>query len=144
MAVCGIADALAEVDAGDESGDAAGDVDDGAAGEVEDWEVAAGGVEQAADAPDHVGHGAVDEQGPEGEEDGHGAELHALGEGAGDERRGDDGEHELVDHEGLLGNGGGVVGIGRERDAAQEEVLEAADEGVAVAEGQRVAARPPR
>jgi hypothetical protein len=68
--------------------------------------VAAGGVEQAADAPDHVGHGAIDEQGPEREEDRHGAELHALGKGAGDQRRGDDGEHELVDHEGLLGNGG--------------------------------------
>ena len=99
----------------------------------------AGGVEQAAHAPDHVGHGAVDEQRPEGEKDGHGAELHALGKGAGDERRGDDGEHELVDHVGLLGNGGGVVGIGREAHAAQEEVLEAADEDVAVAEGQRVA-----
>jgi hypothetical protein len=68
--------------------------------------VAAGGVEESADTPDHVGHGAIDEQRPEGEEDGHGAELHALGKGAGDERRGDDGEHELVDHVGLLGNGG--------------------------------------
>jgi hypothetical protein len=76
--------------------------------------VAAGGVEQAADAPDHVGHGTVDEQRPEGKKDGHGAELHALGKGAGDERRGDDGEHELVDHVGLLGNGGGVVGVGGE------------------------------
>ena len=97
------------------------------------------GVEQAAHAPDHVGHGAIDEQRPEREKDRHGAELHALGEGAGDERRGDDGEHELVDHVGLLGDGGGVVGIGREPDAAQEDVLEAADEAVAVAEGQRVA-----
>ena len=88
----------------------------------------AGGVEQAAHAPDHVGHGAVDKQRPEREKDGHGAELHALGKCAGDERRRDDGEHELVDHVGLLGNGGGVVGVGRERDAAQKEVLEAADE----------------
>ena len=101
--------------------------------------MAAGGVEQSADAPDHVGHGAVDEQRPEGEKEGHGAELHALGKGAGDQRRGDDGEHELVDHEGLLGNGGGVVGVGAEGDAAQEEVLKAADEAVAVAKGQRVA-----
>ena len=96
-------------------------------------------LSRSAHAPDHVGHGAVDEERPEGEKDGHGAELHALGKCAGDERRGDDGEHELVDHEGLLGNGGGVVGIGSEGDAAQEEVLEAADEPVAVTEGQRVA-----
>jgi hypothetical protein len=86
-----------------------------------------------------VGHRAVDEERPEREEDGHGAELHALGKGAGDQRRGDDGEHQLVDHQGLLGNGGGVVEVGREADALEEEVLEAADEPVAVAEGQRVA-----
>ena len=135
----GVADALAEVDAGDQSGDAAGDVDHGAAGEIEAGDEVAGGVEQAADAPDHVGHGAVDEQRPEREKERHGAELHAFGKCAGDQRRGDDGEHELVDHEGLLGNGGGVVGVGSEADAAQEEVLEAADEGVAVAEGQRIA-----
>ena len=77
--------------------------------------VAAGGVEQAADAPDHVRHRAVDQERPEREKESHGAELHALGKGAGDQRRGDDGEHELVDHVGLLGNGGGVVGVGRER-----------------------------
>ena len=139
----GIADAFAEVDAGNKSGDTAGDVDDGAAGEVQTRNEVAGGVEQAADAPDHVGHGAVDEQGPEGEEERHGAELHAFSESAGDERRGDDGEHKLVDHKGLLGNGSGIVGVGGESDAAEEEVLEAADEGVAVTEGQRVSADGP-
>ena len=80
---------------------------------------------------------------PQGEEDGHGAELHALGKGAGDQRRGDDGEHELVDHEGLFGDGGGVVGVGGEAHAAQEQVAEAADKGVAAAEGQRVADNGP-
>ncbi len=81
-------------------------MDDRAAGEVQAGKMAAVGVEQTADSPDHVGHGAVDEQRPEGEKDGHGAELHAFGEGAGDEGRGDDGKHELVDHVGLLGDGG--------------------------------------
>ncbi len=139
-----IAEAFAEVDGSDQRGDARSDVDDGAAGEVEAGNVAAVGVEQPAHAPDHVGHGAVDEKRPERKKDGHGAELHALSEGAGDEGRGDDGEHELVDHVGLLGNGGGVVGVGSKPNAAQEEVLEAADEEVAVAEGQRVAERWPR
>ena len=50
----------------------------------------------------------------------HGAEFHALGVGAGDERRRDDGEHQLVDHEGLVGNGGGVIRIGGGADAVQE------------------------
>ena len=85
-----------------------------------------------------MGHGAVDEQGPEGKKDGHGAELHALGKGAGDECRGNDGEHELVDHVGLLGNGGRVVGVGGEAHAAEEEMLEAPDEAVAVPEGERI------
>ena len=116
-----------------------GDVNDGAAGEIQAGKVAAGCVEQSADAPDHVGHGAIDEERPEGKKHSHGAELHALGKGAGDQGRGDDGEHELVDHVGLLGNGGGVVGVRCETDAAQEEVLEAADEAVAVTEGERVA-----
>ena len=96
-------------------------------------------LSKSAHAPDHVRHGAIDEQRPEREEDRHGAELHALGKGAGDQRRGDDGEHQLIDHERLLGNGGGVIGIGSEANALQEEVLEAADKPVAVAEGQRVA-----
>jgi hypothetical protein len=39
-----------------------------------------------------------------------------------------DGEHELEDHVGLFGNGGGVAGIRSETDAAQEDMLEAADE----------------
>ena len=110
-----VAEALAQIERADQRRDAAGDVDHRAAGEVERGNAAAGGVEQAADAPDHVRHRAVDKQRPEREKHGHGAELHALGKGAGDERRRDDGEHELVDHVGLLGNGGRVVGIGRER-----------------------------
>ena len=101
-------------------------------------------VQDSAHAPDHVRQGAVDEQRPEDKKDGHGAELDALGEGAGDERRGDDGEHELVDHKGLLGDGAAVVGVRSEADAAQKDVLKAADEAVARAEGQRVADQRPQ
>ena len=66
-----IADALAEIERGDQGRDAAGDVDHGAAGEVEAWNVAAVGVEQAAHAPDHVRHGAIDHERPEREKNGH-------------------------------------------------------------------------
>ncbi len=135
----GIADAFAEVEGGDEGGNPGGDVDDGAAGEVEAGEAAAGDVEQSADTPDHVGHGAVDDDRPEDEEGAGGGELHTLGEGSGDEGWGDDGEHELVDHVGLVGDGGCVGGFGGEADAAEEEVLESTDEGIAVAEGEGVA-----
>ena len=113
-------------------------MNDRAPGEVKRRNVQAGSVEQAAHAPHHVGHGTVDEDGPEGEKESHGAELHALGESSGDEGGGDDGEHELVDHVGLLGNGGSVVGVGSECDTAEKEVLKAADKEVSVAEGERI------
>jgi hypothetical protein len=131
-----IAGALAEVEAGDQGRDAAGDVDYGASGKVEDRPAAAGDVEDSTDAPDHVSHGAVDDERPEGEKDRHGAELDALGKSAGDKRRSNDGEHELVDHEGLLGDGATVVGIGRQTHAAEEDVLKAADDAVARSKGQ--------
>jgi hypothetical protein len=51
-----------------------------------------------------------------------------------------DGEHEREDHVGLFGNGGGVAGIRSETDAAQEDMLEAADEAGPVAESQRLLA----
>jgi len=85
----GIAESLAEVEAADERGDAAGDVDDGSAGKVKRGQRGVGVVEaeESIRAPDHVGHGTVNDERPEGEKDGHGAELHALREGSGDERR---------------------------------------------------------
>jgi hypothetical protein len=60
-----VADAPAEINAGDKSGNAAGDMDHSAAGEVERRDMASGGVEESAEAPDHVSHRAIDEQGPE-------------------------------------------------------------------------------
>ena len=74
----------------------------------------------------------------------HGAEFHALRERAGDQRRRDDGEHELIDHVGLLRNGGGVIGIGRRADAVQEQVAQVADERRAFAERQAVADHGPQ
>jgi len=84
-----------------------------AAGEVKTGKTAASCIQQPAYTPDHVGHRTVNRQRPQGEKDRHGAKLHTLGEGAGNQRRGDDGEHELVDHKCLFGNGGAVVRIGR-------------------------------
>jgi len=46
----GITDALAEIEAGNEGGDATGDVDDRSSSEVERRDVATGCVEQATDS----------------------------------------------------------------------------------------------
>ena len=80
-------------------------------------------IEQAALAPHHVGHREVNDEAPEDGEQQHGAEFHALGERPRDQRGRDNGEHQLVDHEGLLGNGGGVIGIGRGAHVVQEGEL---------------------
>ena len=74
----------------------------------------------------------------------HGAKAHALGERSGNQRRRDDGEHELVDHERLVGNGGGVERVGGRSNVAQEQVAQVADERVARAEHQAVAAHRPQ
>jgi len=124
---------------------AAGDVDHRAAREIEGREVTTRSIQEPADAPDHMRHGAIHNDRPQGEEDGHCAELHALGEGAGDERRGDDGEHQLVDHVGLLWDGRHVEveRVDDVGDAPEKEMFEASDEGVAMPEGQRIAADGP-
>ena len=53
----------------------------------------------AAFSPDPVGHRRVYERDPEDHEEDVGAELHALGEGAGEYSRGDNREHALEHHE---------------------------------------------
>ena len=62
-----IADALAQIEGADQGGDAAGDMHDRAAGKVKDRPVGrgVGEVQNSADAPDHVRHGAIDDQRPE-------------------------------------------------------------------------------
>jgi hypothetical protein len=95
-------------------------------------------------APHHVRHREVHEEHPQDGEHHHGAKAHALGERAGNQRRRDDGEHELVDHERLVGNGGGVERVGFGSHAAQEEVAQVADERVARGEHQAVAADRPQ
>ncbi len=89
--------ALAEHQARHQAGDAGIDVHHGAAGEVENLDIGVGvaGGEEAVRTPDPVGDRRIDEDRPQADEPEHGRELHALGEGAGDERRSDDREGQL-------------------------------------------------
>ena len=91
-----------------------------------------------------MGERIVDEGGPEQHEDQKAAELDPLCDRAGDEGRRDDGEHHLVDHEGLMGDGGGVAGIGLQADAVQADPGQAADQAVDVRpEGDAVSPQDP-
>ena len=81
-------------------------------------------LEQPAIAvPDPVGHRCVDDGYPKYDEDDERAELDTLSKGAGNQRRGDDGEHRLEDHEGLVGDI--LTRPGRRRYPAQPQVFQA-------------------
>jgi hypothetical protein len=67
-----------------------------------------------------------------------------LCKGSCDQGRRNDGEHELIDHESLRGDGGSIGWIRRGSHASQKEVMQAADDAVAFAKGQRVAKNGPR
>ena len=101
-------------------------------------------VEKAAFAPNHVSERRVDDQKPKREKEDGAAKLHTLGSRAGDQRRRDDGEHQLVNHERGLRNRSGIVGIRVCADTAQKGVLESADDGPISAETQAVAHQRPQ
>ena len=139
-----VAVALPEIQGANEGGDSGSDVYDRAAGEIEGSDGAAEvGIQQAAFAPDHMCHGEVNDEGPQRGEHQHGAEFHALGIGARNEGGSDDGEHELIDHECGLRDGGRVIGVGVFANAVQEQVLQASDEGSAFGENEAVAGDRP-
>ena len=98
--------------------------------------VAAGKVENSplaheAASPLPVGNGAVDEEVPEEDEDQERGELHALGDGAGDDSAGDNGEGHLEHHEERLREGprsrARHDGLARLRVAKQPDLVAAAD-----------------
>jgi hypothetical protein len=102
-------------------------------------------TEEAA-APYPVRHRHVDEQEPQRHEPHHGRELHALGEGAGDDGRRDDGEGRLVHQEDVLRHRLGEL-VHAAPQARAEGAREAADHAVevaAVGEGKRVADDEPQ
>ena len=117
-------------------GSQAGDVvDDDAAGEVEH----APGLQEAA-APHHVHEGEVDEEQPRRQEEHVGLEADPVGEGAGDEGRGDDGEHHLVGDEDELGDRWVLRRRAGQGDPVEEGLVEVADEAAGPArKAERVA-----
>ena len=129
--------ALAEHDGADQGGGRRVDVDDGAAGKVK------GVAGEPAATPYPVANREVDQGNPQNCEGQEGGELHALGKGAGDQRRGDDGEHQLKGAEQQVGDGGGAGG-GVEADTGQAGKIQVADKAADIgAEGQRVAVKHP-
>ena len=70
-------------------------------------------TQPAAAAPYPVADRIIDQNRPEQTEEHKGPEADPFGKGAGNQRRRNNGEHALVDHEHGLRNGGCVIGTGR-------------------------------
>ena len=130
--------ALAQHDGADQRGDAGADVNHGAAGKIQ----RSHGTDPAA-APYPVGQRVVNQGAPQQAEDQEGGKLHALGKGAGDERRGDGREHALKRHEGEVRNGVGVR-AGLAPYPRQAEVVQVADHAADIrAKGKAVSPQHP-
>jgi hypothetical protein len=95
---------------------------------------------EPAAPPDPVRDRGVDQEQPDAAEQQHRGKGDPLRVGAGDQRRGDDRKRHLEHEEDDLGDRADEA-IGA--DARQERALEAADDGVAVAERQAVAGHEP-
>ena len=92
-----------------------GHVHHGAAGEIDRFDLGVrvpDAVHEAVDAPDHVGEREINDEHPERDEQQDRGELHAFGDGADDQRRSDDREHQLIHGEHVVRNPGGVIGVG--------------------------------
>ena len=85
-----VASAPAQHGGDDQGGDAGGGMDHQAAGKIHHPELG-----QPAAAPHPVGDRRIDNDDPEHAKQEHGAEFHALGVGADNQRRGDNGERHL-------------------------------------------------
>ena len=120
--------------------DAGVDVYHRAAGEIQGPQV----LEPAAVTPDPVSHRTIDDGDPQDHEHQKSAEFHPFGKGAGDQSRRDDGEHGLVNHEGLVRDGFGIrlERLGPHPHEAQ--VIQVADEVAHIgAKGQAIPVKGP-
>ena len=119
---------MADDQGDDERRHARADVDHRAAGEIERAEL----VQPAVGGPDPVRQRGVDQDRPQDGEQDKRPEPLALGEGAGDERRGDRREHHLEGREQDERHGGRVDRARLQADPTEQREVEPADQSEAV------------
>ena len=102
-------------------------------------------VHEARHAPDHVSQREINHEHPDSDEKHDGAELHAFRDRPDDQRRRDDGEHQLIHRKYILRNPVGIIGVGHAIDALEEEIFRSTEKRTveALAENQAVAESPP-
>ena len=121
-------------------GDAGIDVHHGAAGEIEH----PGAVEEPVGAPHPMRDRGVDEQAPQPDEPQERGEFHAIGDGAADQRRGDDRKGHLKAHVDRFGDGRGQTVDRVHRHPDQQEPAQTAEERRSGGKGEAVADHGPQ
>ena len=103
-------------------------------------------VHEPGNSPHHVSHREVDEKHPERNEEHQGPVLHSFGNRAHDERRSDNGEHQLVHRIDILRDPVRVVRVRGGSYSRQEEIFRSAVERTveAFAEHQAITESPPK
>ena len=93
------ADTLAQDDTKNQRRPAGSHVNDGTSSEIDRLDpgiLIPYTIHEPIDAPDHVRLGKIDDEHPERHEHANGGEFHAFGNGADNQSRRNDGEHQLV------------------------------------------------
>ncbi len=102
-------------------------------------------IHEPIDPPNHVRHaGNKPETSTRVMKTQNGRELHALGNGADDQSRGDDGEHQLVHRKDVMRHPGRIIAVRTRIDPVQKRKPEAAQEPGAAVKDQAVAGRRTR
>ncbi len=132
--------ALAKVKCAHQCRNSGTDVHHSPAGEIQSWKFSAQGrIQQPTLPPHHVRQRRIHDQKPEHQKQHRAAELHALRGRSGNQRRGNNREHQLIDHEGHLWNRSGIIGIRLHAYAAQKRMLKSANYRPVAAKAQAVA-----
>src|SRR5262245_14904841 len=79
-----------------------------------------------------MGEWIIDKGCPQQNKNQEGTKFHTFRKGSGDKCRSNDREHHLIDHESLMGNRGGIVGIRFGADSVQAQPVEISDDSTNV------------
>src|SRR5262245_19442820 len=116
-----IAHPSSEHKCGNQRRDAGTDVNHGPTGKIEGTHFS----HPALDAPYPMGERVINKGRPKQNKNNESAEFRAFGKSAGYQSRRNDREHHLVDHESLMGNRRGIIGVGFGSDAVQPGPIQA-------------------
>ena len=101
-------------------------------------------IHPAIDSPYHVGNWKIHGKHPHADENKHGCKFHPLRNCADDQRRRNDGKHQLIHRKDILRDPVRVIIVRSRADAVQKSKFESADERRPTRKNERIAHDPPK